>query len=204
MQLPSVPLTPPDVNLMAHPQVLIHTLRRLEGFFRSFGISWYVQSSLAAVIHGVPERNVTDIDVRADWDIHDLYAKVQQHLEGGARLRKPVSYSRGEFRNHCIILNIESPETHIDITTEIKTYRDGVLLGVPFDGMAQPMQVHPQYEDTFPVCSLEYLLIYKLVNSRDRTERKNDLAESALLLKKLAAKWRRLEPTRPPRSPRPR
>jgi hypothetical protein len=123
MQLPPVLLTPAHVDLMVYPEVLIHELRRLEAFFRRFAIPWYVQSSLAAIIHGVPDRNVTDMDLRADWDIHDLYTKVQQHLDSRARLRPPVSYAQGEFRNHCIMLDIESPETHIDITTEINTYR---------------------------------------------------------------------------------
>src|SRR5205085_11952767 len=113
------------------------------------------------------------------------------HLDNSARLRSPVRYAHGEFRNHCIIVEIESPATHIDITTEINTYRQAmdVLLRVPFDTTAQRLQVHPNYVDRFPICSLEYLVIYKLANARDRSERKNDLGETAILLEKLATKW---------------
>lgn len=190
-RLPSVPLTPPEVNLLAHPHTLIRELRRLSRFFERFAIPWYVQSSLAAAIHGVPNRNVTDIDLRADCDIHELYAKVRQHVSNDARLRPPVRYTHGEFRNHCIIIDIESPATHIDITTEINTFRKatGVVLRVPFDRTAHLMRVHPSYRDKFPVCSLEYLVIYKLANARDQRERKNDLGEAAVLLEGLAKKW---------------
>ncbi len=186
-----VPLTPPNVDLMAYPETLIHQLRRLDAFFRRFGIPWYIQSSLATTLHGVPGRNVTDIDVRADWDIHDLYTKVLEHLDSNARLRPHVTYAHGEFRNHCIIIDIESPATHIDITTEINTYREAidVVLRVPFDHSAHAVQVHADYDDRFPICSLEYLVIYKLANARDSTERKNDLGETAFLLEGLATKW---------------
>jgi len=107
---------------MSHRAVLISTLLRLRAFFERFDMNWYIQSSLAATIHGVSNRNVTDIDVPADCDIRHLYAKIRQHLDNRAQLRPPVSYTHGEFRNCCIILMIESPRTHVDITTEINTY----------------------------------------------------------------------------------
>lgn len=190
-ELPPVPLTPADVDLMAFPDVLIQELRRLKQFFERFGIRWYIQSSLAAAIYGKRQRNVTDIDVRAQYDISRLYGMVREHLSPSAQLRGPVNYKFGEFRNDCIIVDINFPATHIDITTEINTYRRAaeVVLQVPFDRSPRNMRVHRDYSDEFPVCSLEYLVIYKLANSRDSAERKNDLGEAAVLLKELATKW---------------
>ncbi len=190
-KLPPVPLTPEHVDLMRHPKVLEKYLQRLRSFFRHFEIPWYIQSSLATRVYGVDHRNVTDLDIRANWPIQDLYTKALLHLDPDATLRPPVKYAQGEFRNHCIILDLPELETHIDIITEIRTYRSShdVLFPVPFDPMAASKQIHPDHSRSYPVCSLEYLVIYKLVNSRDGSERKNDLGEAALLLNRLAAKW---------------
>ncbi len=190
--LPSVPLTPQDVNLLGHPDILIAALRRLKQFFQKIAVPWYIQSSLATNLHGVSDRIVTDIDVRAGCSMEHLFEEVRQDIDPSATLRGPVTYGQGEFRNSCIIMDLPQLGTHIDITTVIHTYRaDGqVLLDVPFDPNPILMRVHEDCAEVFPVCSLEYLVIYKLVNQRGADERKNDLGEVASLLNSLRSRWK--------------
>jgi hypothetical protein len=192
MELASVSLTNPNLDLLDYPQTLIGWLRRLSSFFSRWDIPWYVQSGLAVRLYGMSDRNVTDLDIRAHWQIADLYEKFRRYIDCTVTLRPPVRYEQGEFRNSCIMVEIPELSTRIDITTEINTYRrdSEVLFRIPFDHNSRRLGIHPNYSDRFPVCSLEYLIIYKLVHSRGKSENKNDQREAAALLRVLKDDWK--------------
>ena len=188
---PRVPLTPEHVDLLDKPDILITWLRRFADFFSDRRIDWYIQGSLAGRLYGLRNRAVTDLDLRTRHDLDDLLRQLPSDLHARAQMRGPASYTYGEFRNHCIVIDLGEPDTHIDITSEIRTYRAdlGLLFDIPFDARARARRVCSEYADEFPVCSIEYLLIYKLVNQRDGSERKNDLPEACHLLESLRYEW---------------
>ncbi|HET9284923.1 MAG TPA: hypothetical protein VFR24_23475 [Candidatus Angelobacter sp.] len=184
---PQVPLTPANVNLLNRPEILLNWLRRLNHVFADLSIDWYIQGSLAGYVHGIVNRSVTDIDIRAHCKIEDLFDALPSDLACGAIMRGPVVYSKGEFQDSCIMLEMSDADTHVDITTEIRTYRQDLSMTfeIPFDSRASVRPIFPEASDEFPVCSIEYLIIYKLVHQRDRSERKNDLGEVCMLLASL-------------------
>lgn len=193
MSLPKVPLSPSDVNLLKHSDELIKWLKILESFFGKRKIAWYIQGSLATNLFGIKDRKVTDIDVRVKWSIDELYDEVKKNISKKAILRGHVSYTHGEFRTYCVKIPIPHPNTFIDITTEIRIFRKDInlLFEIPFDPNYIHLPVCEKYPYKFPICSLEYLLIYKLINQRDIRERKNDLQEaSSLINRTLKEKWK--------------
>lgn len=180
-----VPLTPADINLVNSPNDLKKWLLLLHNIFTLNSIEYYIQSSLAAYVYGIDNRNVTDIDIRANYKIEDLFLILKSKFST-INLRDEVIYAEGEFRNKCIIIEVPELGTHIDITTEIITYRKDVdiVFNIPFDRNYTFRKIHSLIQRKFPVCSIQYLVIYKLVNQRGKIERKNDLKEAANLLVK--------------------
>lgn len=171
-----VPLSP-DLNLTLQPDRVRREVSRIAAAFR--GLSWYIQSSFALWILGVRERAVTDIDIRVDATIETIFQKASAAFPD-VKVRPPVRYGRGEFRNECVVIGID--DTHIDITgSRLSTYNsdDNMEYVIPFDRRASMREV---FGVRVPVCSIEYLIVYKLINRRGSDERKNDLREVTRLL----------------------
>ncbi len=170
---------------------MIKWLRMISATCTANRVAWFIQGSLATVVHGVRDRNVTDVDVRVDRPVREFVRLLPESIRDRVRIRGHATYSKGEFRNECIILEVTELETHIDVTHEINTYRNDcdMVFSLPFDRTAALAAIVPGFRDQFPVCSLEYHIIYKLINSRDQSERKDDLGEASTLLGALGKKW---------------
>jgi len=183
--LPAVPLTPSKINIVNDIPSLNNILKVFHEFFKKHQIEWYIQSSLAAHIYGVEDRNVTDIDLRVNADLNYVYDRLIEDTNFSVRIRGHVRYEYGEFRNDCLIIDIPELDTHIDITSKIITYRRDrdIIFDVPFDNTYRMLSIANDLEVKYPVCSPEYLVVYKFVNQRGKNERKNDIREASHLMK---------------------
>lgn len=180
----NVPLTP-DLDLFNNLLILKAELIKITKFFAKHKIEWYIQSSFVVRLRGVSNRKVTDIDIRVKYPLMKLLALLKKEYSAQAKIRDHVKFCNGEFRDECIIIPFW--KTHIDITSDIITYNkfDDVEYNIPFDEKYEWIKFHGL---TIPICSLAYLIIYKLINKRDKTERKNDAVEAGQLLKYLNQK----------------
>lgn len=179
----SIKLTP-RLDLLRNSKILKQELQKISRFFNAHNIEWYIQSSFAVRMYGVKKRAVTDIDIRANYPIKKLFALIKKEYSKDARLRPPVRYEHGEFRNSCIIIPFW--RTHIDIMPkDITTYNknDKIEYKIPFDTNYKKINFDGLL---IPICSIQYLIIYLLIHRRGRKERKNQLKEAEILLKELA------------------
>jgi len=176
------------MDLMLYRTELLRYLDLFTAFFSKHGIRWYIQGSLAVRIYGVVERNVTDLDLRVDASLDVVLELIKAELFPTARMRSHVKFARGEFRNECVLIDMEELGTHIDITNKITTYRNDLDLefDIPFCVNPSLLPVCSNDPRRFPVCSLNGLLINKCIHSRGSDERKNDMGEVVKLLPRLS------------------
>jgi len=171
----------PDIDIFNSKPLVKKELEKLSKFFKQKKILWYIQSSFAGRLYGIKNRKITDIDIRVCYPLKKLFKQIKKDYNINAKLKPPRKYNKGEFRDNCIVIPLG--KTHIDIVSDIITYnkQDDTEYNLPFDWQShyvvwQGIRI--------PICSLRYLVTYKLINRRNKNERKNDTKEAAYLLKK--------------------
>lgn len=173
----------PQVNLINAPEILSKEMERISSFLNKQGLQWYFQNGFALYLHGLSSRDVTDLDIRVDCSLKELLVAAKE-IYPEAYLREPVKFTRGEFRNHCLVVPFW--KTRIDITSKLATYvkEDEITYNIPFDNHKE-FAVYNGIK--VPICSLGNLLLYKLVHRRGASEGKNDLSEARWIVEQLCS-----------------
>ena len=170
----------PDIDIFNHKPMVKTELKKISKFLKEKRIKWYIQSSFAGRLYGIKNRKVTDIDIRVNYPLKKLFSQIKKDYNSKAKLKPPRRYGKGEFRDYCIAIPLG--HTHLDIVSDLITYnkQDDTEYNLPFDRQYRFVSWEKM---KIPICSLRYLVSYKLINRRNKSERKNDTKEAAYLLK---------------------
>lgn len=171
-------------NLLLHPSI-IEMLKDMQGIFTDFGIDYYLVGAVARDIHLSADagaetiRKTNDVDLAITINDHDQYNQLKKALVATGHFTPHPTEAIKLFYKDGIEVDlmpfgeIEGPNRNVNLTDPT------FVLNMP--GFRE---IYPFVDDiivdenfTVKVCTMEGIILLKLISNDDRPERTKDISD---------------------------